>query len=421
MSDQIIIAFSETERVAQSLTQAGDNLFATHERLASSIETLYASGLQGAFLDLFVNNNRMLLNTLNTLAAETLESGTDLLRTVTNFRALDAECAAMFASYGLTGFSGGGGGGGGGGSWGADFADVDWSRFPEKLLYGSRLDLYTGFRVGNMSVKEIAKYLMKDPFAHGIGDYVDAKGTLYQRTEIGSTALSDSMSAGELGTLQRSLGWIEGRTDNWVGIDEHGFGYSSKVGVEASAARWVATSRLGDYDVQGTASLVGAEAWEKSNIAIGLDGVDIGSDTHAGVYLAKGQANVHNGAFDAAIQGELSASVDTSMHTTIDPFTGNVSAKANVEYFAGARVQSQQTWDAGLFKIGLQEQASAGVGAGGNANFGITDGIFHADLGAFATAGVGAGAGVVFDLDLVATGQAVGNIAEQGVDLLFAS
>jgi hypothetical protein len=98
MSDHFYIQFSDTEQTAQTLLQDGQALYDTLHRVQNVANRLYASGLQGSFLDDVQAHIVRMQDNLRYLASEGEEAGRDLHTVVEQARQLDADCARLFES-----------------------------------------------------------------------------------------------------------------------------------------------------------------------------------------------------------------------------------------------------------------------------------------------------------------------------------
>lgn len=99
MTDQIYMQFSATEQTGQAFIQNGEALFEVVQRLQNAMNSLYASGLQGAFLDELQARSEQLLSTLRYFCDESDEAGQELLMAVRLLREVDAACALRFDNY----------------------------------------------------------------------------------------------------------------------------------------------------------------------------------------------------------------------------------------------------------------------------------------------------------------------------------
>ncbi len=97
MTDYIHLQFSQGEQTGQAICAHAAALTNDLNRIRSSVNVLYATGLQGTFLDALTNQLDTLSQSLDRLCVNHDTAGRKLLSTVDQFRQLDAELAAMFA------------------------------------------------------------------------------------------------------------------------------------------------------------------------------------------------------------------------------------------------------------------------------------------------------------------------------------
>jgi hypothetical protein len=99
MNENIFIIFSLTQEAALGINADSQAMHDLFQKLQFAINGLYASGLQGAFVESFDTRCTEILNRLRYLRDETDESGRDLLAVVEILRQLDTQCALRFDTY----------------------------------------------------------------------------------------------------------------------------------------------------------------------------------------------------------------------------------------------------------------------------------------------------------------------------------
>lgn len=98
MDDYFYIQFLATEQTGQMLIQDAQSLSQLLQHLQSAMSNLYASGLQGAFLDELQARADYIFNTLRYFCDKSDEAGQELMMVVRIMRELDAEWARRFDS-----------------------------------------------------------------------------------------------------------------------------------------------------------------------------------------------------------------------------------------------------------------------------------------------------------------------------------
>jgi hypothetical protein len=98
-SDHFHISFTATGDIASTLFNDAEELFTLLNRLRASNDRLYASGLQGSFVDEMQTRSGQIENQLRLLAEEIDEAGRDLLTVVEWARQLDTDAALLLGSY----------------------------------------------------------------------------------------------------------------------------------------------------------------------------------------------------------------------------------------------------------------------------------------------------------------------------------
>jgi hypothetical protein len=367
MNDVFRMQFSDAEQTAQGLLQEAQALYDMLGRTQGSMNRLYSSGLQGSFLDEIQARAHNIESMLRHLGDEANEAGTDLQTVVALARQLDGECALGFNLP--PGLSLGGahnpnnpyimpypiGMSPKGVLVPLGVSGVDMKDFAYHPVHGSHLQGYAGYREGYMIDEEYKAFRDGDPLAAKWSDYVSTKATLWDEHQSASWAVAEGTMTGNLGTLHTSA-------------------FSAELEAGASYS----------FD---------------------KDGMKVKADFEAGFYAVKAEANAEIAGVDIAAEGYIGANAEGSAAMTFNPLTGEAGVNAELDFFAGGRVEAEISKDLGAVDIGAQGSLSYGIGATFEADIGITENVFRADVDIGATLGLGGEIGFTVELDLQEAGN----------------
>jgi hypothetical protein len=371
MSDEFLIYFSTAEQTAQGLIQDAELLYDTLAQMQRAAGMLLSGGLQGAFLDEIQARCQYIENSLRNLGDETDEAGRDLQTVVQRARDLDSQCAVSFNLP--PGFSLGGGNytpnpyilpypinlSGGDSNPAYPLSGVDFKNFPYHLIQGRYDRAYAEAGFGYMTDEEIEDWLNDDPLAHKWSDYVDARMTFANVQQSASLAAAEGYVTGNFGSLHTAVGSVE-----------------AKAG---------------------------------ASLTFGEDGFKAKTDFETGIYAIKAEANAEIAGVDIMAEGYVGANASGSAAATFDPMNGEIGVNAELDFFAGGRVEAEATSDLGAMDVGVQGSLSYGIGFTANADIGMDDSVFRADVELGATLGLGGEIGFTVEVDFQ---EAANDVAE---------
>lgn len=239
-------------------------------------------------------------------------------------------------------------------------------RFPRHMISGIDVKAYERYRSGEMSIEQLIAYLNEDPFANQPSDYVKAKITLLNEEFAAETAV-------------------------WQG----------QISSDSAALELI---------------VLKTEAIESYSVELDENGLNAEVSHEIGAYLMKVEANANVAGASLSAEGYVGANAETKVGAVFDPMSGDAKLETSFDYFAGGRAQAEVETNLSAFGVdsldlGVQGAVSYGLGAKLNADIGIEDGIFAADIDIGATLGLGAEFGFTVEVDANKAGQ---DIAEFG-------
>lgn len=358
--------------VAQKLSTLAETLVSHSDALSGALNGL---SWQSPSRDEYVANFEQYMRTMRSLSAAAITLSLRMQHEVDEWELAASTFGAPGSSgtagtAGIAGgfaggFAGGGGGGGGGGAFGAPDDELyDHGHTEYTLLYGRQVQIYAGYRQGDMTFDEMLAYMAEDPFAP---DYVETKVVFYKDEQAASEAVWEANYLGD--NLNVSLLSLEGSIEKEIALTKDGL--EATVGFEAGAY-------VGKAEYNATVAGIGVA---------GLAYVGANAQGDAGVY--------------------------------INPAEGTFGVKAGVEAFAGGKIEGSVTKEfevAGVdAEVGAHGAISYGIGFEANADVGFDKGVLKAEVDLGATLGLGAEFGFTVEVDVQ---DAVGGVVDAGKDFV---
>jgi WXG100 family type VII secretion target len=265
-----------------------------------------------------------------------------------------------FGGGGGGGFGGGGAGGGRGGIIGAEkikFGSIQMGDFPNSR-FPTQTDILNQYLGGKLTFDEadvLMKVASKDPIWQ---NRVEFEGKLFEKE-----------------------------------LFKGNFAVYEKV--------------VGDENANLRFSMLSGEAEGKFRGKIGADGIDIGVEANAGLYLARLQGMAEVNGFKAMGDAYVGATAAGQAGFVVNPLEGDVKFVAKGEAFIGAEAKGSVGYANDLFGVELQGSVAAGAGVRGQFDVGMNDGKLTMDIGVLGSVGVGGGAGVKVSVDVFKVADAV--------------
>ena len=238
------------------------------------------------------------------------------------------------------------------------------------LLRGIERKAYEGYLAGDLTLKETLDFINKDPFQKKI---VKPSITFYDIEESGKLAFLDGQTATRFGNFGGSIGSLEQNASGKIIFED------------------------------GTLQAKG--------------------EMGAGAYLAKGTYDAEMAGVGIAALGFVGAEANASGAIAFDPKKGEIGAKAEVDAFAGGKLEGSVTAKGDIAGIEGEVKAkggiSYGVGVSGKAEVGFSQGHIRGEFQVGATLGLGAEFGISADLDVQQAATTVIDAGKNAVDWLF--
>jgi uncharacterized protein YukE len=197
--------------------------------------------------------------------------------------------------------------------------------------------------------------------------------------------------------------------------------YKLKGEQEIGAAAWGDTwsGDLGQVEAQ----VFSAEAGSTQEFKIGKEGVTVGAEAEVGVYAAKVEYGTEVAGVDVAAEGYIGAQAEGEADFRVNPVTGTAIASVGASAFVGGRIDgsASKEFDVAGVKADVGARGSVSYGLGGKfeAEAGLDDGVFKADVDIGATVGLGGEFGFTAELDVQDAAENMVDVAEEGVDWLW--
>jgi WXG100 family type VII secretion target len=164
---------------------------------------------------------------------------------------------------------------------------------------------------------------------------------------------------------------------------------------------------IGNENANVRFSMFSGEAEAKFRGKVGMDGVDIGVEANAGLYLARLQGLAEVNGFRAMGDAYVGATAAGQASVVINPLEGDIKFVAKGEAFIGAEARGSLGYSNDFFGVEVQGSVAAGAGVRGQFDVGMNNGKLTMDIGVLGTLGVGGGAGIKVNVDLVNIADAV--------------
>lgn len=243
------------------------------------------------------------------------------------------------------------------------------------LLHGQKIDLALRYREGQMSLEELIENWAEMEKSLQ-PDYVKTDWTLYQ------------ISKGE---------------------------------AEAGIAAWQDSysGKYGNWDV----SALSAEIGGSHDIKLGKDGLSAKLEGQAGVYLAHAEYDTEVAGVDVAAEGYVGAQANGEADFAFNPLAGTAVASVGLSGFVGGRVDASANKELNVggvkADVGARGSLSYGLGGKFDAEVGVDDGVFKADVDIGATIGLGGEIGFSVELDVQDAAESVVDAGRDALDWIF--
>jgi len=373
MTDRIEVDYAQLQQVNKTLQGRADELEQQYNALMNKGREL-RDVWQGKAADKFFGEmSDLTLPALRRLIESLDKTQNALSQVATLMRNAEEQAGNLFkggegagggigggAGGGIGGGAGGGIGGGGGGIIGAEklkFGSIQMGDFPNSR-FPTQTDILRMYLGGQLSFDEadvLMKVASKDPVWQNM---VEVEGKLFEK----------ELFKGDFAVYEKVIG-----NEN-------------------------ANLRL---------SFLSGEAEGKFRGKISPDGIDIGVEANAGVYLARLQGRAEINGFQAMGDAYVGATATGQASVVINPLEGDVKFVAKGEAFIGAEARGSVGYSNDYFGVELQGSVAAGAGVRGQFDVGMNDGKLTMDIGVLGTLGVGGGGGMKVSVDLYKVADAV--------------
>ena len=387
MTDRIEVDYAQLEKIVQQLRGRNDDLEQHYNQLLSKLRELETQW-EGKAADKFFNEMadkalpayRRLVNAL-TQTQNALGQVSNVMRTA------EEQASNLFKGAGGGSGVGGGFGAGAGGGFGGIGGGFGAG------AGGGFGGIGGGFGAGGGGI--IGRIIGAPNLKFGsiqMGDFPNSR--FPTQTDILRMYLGKQLTFDEADVLMK----VASKDPVWQNRVEFEGKLFEKELFKGSFALY--ENVIGNENANLRFSMFSGEAEAKFRGKVGLDGIDIGVEANAGVYVARLQGMAEINGFKAMGDAYVGATASGSAAVVFNPMEGDVKFVAKGEAFIGAEAKGSVGYSNDFFGVELQGSVSAGAGVRGQFDVGMNNGKLMMDIGVLGSLGVGGGAGVRVNVDL---------------------
>lgn len=380
MTDRIEVDYAQLEKIVQQLRGRNDDLEQHYNQLLSKLRELETQW-EGKAADKFFNEMADKALPAYRRLVNALSQTQNALGQVANvMRTAEEQASNLFKGAGgggVGGGFGGGAGGGFGGIGGGGFGAGGGGGMIGRIIGASNL------KFGSIQM----------------GDFPNSR--FPTQTDILRMYLGKQLTFDEADVLMK----VASKDPVWQNMVEFEGKLFEKELFKGSFALY--ENVIGNENANLRFSMFSGEAEAKFRGKVGLDGIDIGVEANAGVYIARLQGMAELNGFKAMGDAYVGATASGSAAVVFNPMEGDVKFVAKGEAFIGAEAKGSVGYSNDFFGVELQGSVSAGAGVRGQFDVGMNDGKLTMDIGVLGSLGIGGGAGVKVNVDLYKVADAV--------------